>query len=63
MIEIMIERWAGADDTVEFVWSVWRNGHRMQLGGPQPSADAAEREATSFCRTALGTAPDSVTRL
>jgi len=59
----MIERWAGADRTVEYVWSVWRDNHRVHLGGPQPSAEAAEREAKSYCESGLGQAPDTVVHL
>ncbi len=32
MIEIMIERWTNAEGETDFRWSVWAEGHRIQMG-------------------------------
>ncbi len=33
MIEVVIERWSRPDSTTEYRWSVWRDGHRIEMGG------------------------------
>jgi hypothetical protein len=62
-IEIVIERWVNLDKSTDFRWSVWRDGTRLQMGGPHPSLEASEQAATDFCRTSLGRDPDRVERL
>ena len=32
MIEIVIERWTNAEGETGFGWSVWSEGHRIQMG-------------------------------
>ncbi len=64
MIEIIIERWTNADGATDFRWSVWRDGHRIQMGpNAHSSAEAGEREAREFGRRGLGYEPDKLTRL
>ncbi len=63
MIEIMIERWIGSDDSTDHLWSLWRGGSRLQIGNKHDTPEAAEIEARAFCQRALGVEPDRVTRL
>jgi hypothetical protein len=63
MHEVMIERWNNRDGSQDVLWSVWQDGKRVHMGGPLPTADAAEAEARAFCRKALGREPDRVTTL
>jgi len=63
MIEVIVERWTQRTGGTEFRWSVWRDGARVQMGGPHPSADVCEREADEFCRLALGRPADAIERL
>ncbi len=64
MIGIIIERWTNAGGATDFRWSVWRDGHRIQMGpNVHSSAEAGEREALEFCRRGLGCEPDKLTRL
>lgn len=63
MLELMIEQWSNRDGTADFLWSLWQNGERIQMGGPHESADAAEQEAVDLCVRSLGAPPDTVTRL
>lgn len=63
MIEIMIERWTGRDGRTDYLWSLWQEGDRVQIGNKHDSSDDAEKEAIAFCRRALGADPDEVTRL
>jgi len=62
-IEIVIERWVNLDKSTDFRWSVWRDGARLQMGGPHVSLEASEQDATEFCRKSLGRDPDRVERL
>lgn len=63
MLEIMIERWTALDGSIDYRWSVWRDGRRVQMGGPQDTAEAAETAARAFCVEELDRTPDRVTRL
>ena len=63
MIEVMIERWTALDGSVDYRWSVWRDGRRVEMGGPHATADASEAAARQFCRAELGCEPDRLTRL
>jgi len=63
MIEIMIERWTSTDGRTDYLWSLWQQGNRVQIGNKHGSSDEAEKEATAFCRRALGADPDQVTCL
>ncbi len=60
MLEVMIECWDNADGSVDYLWSVWRSGRRVQMGGSFDSAEAAESDARVFCRNALGEEPQRV---
>ncbi len=62
MVEIIVERWSHRDGHVDFLWSVWRDGHRVEMGGPLADAVAAEDGARKYCRQA-GLKVDRVTRL
>ncbi len=63
MIEIIIERWANLDRSVEYLWSVWQEGRRVRMGGPHAAPEPSEAEAHRFCRDALEREADRVTRL
>ncbi len=64
MIEIMIERWTNAKGETAFNWSVWGDGHRIEMGAiTHSSADDCEAQAVEFCWRKLGRKPDRVTRL
>ncbi len=64
MIEIVIERWTNAEGETGFRWSVWDEGHRIQMGENVHSrADDCEVEAVEFCWRKLGRKPDRVIRL
>ncbi len=64
MLEVFIERWCTPDGTVDYRWSVWRDGRRVEMGREaQSSAAASEREARAYCRDALRCEPDRITRL
>ena len=61
MIEIVIERWTNAEGETDFRWSVWGDGHRIQMGENAHSrADDCEAEAVEFCWRKLGRKPDCV---
>ena len=64
MIEMMIERWTGSEGTTDYRWSVWKDGHRIEMGNRAFSnSDDCESEALEFCTKGLGRMPDKVTRL
>jgi hypothetical protein len=63
MIEIVIERWTSLDRSVQYRWSVWHEGRRVHMGGPQVSPEQSEAEAAQFCRQSLEREPDRMTRL
>lgn len=63
MVDVMIERWSAPGGKTDFLWSVWRDGKRVHMGGTCPSADDAETDARLYCRQRLGQEPDAVTRL
>ncbi len=63
MIEVMTERWTNTDGTTDHVWSLWRDGSRLQIGNRHSSAEYAEAEARAYCLQTLGTEPDRMTRL
>jgi len=62
-IDVVIERWGNLDKSTQFRWSIWRDGARVQMGGPHPTAEESEAEAVDYCRRSLGRAPDRVERL
>ncbi len=54
MIEIVIERWTNAEGNTDFLWSVWRDGHRIQMGSNTHStAEDCERKHLSFVGVTL----------
>ena len=64
MIEIVIERWTNFEGETAFNWSVWGEGHRIQMGEiTRRNAEDCEVEAVEFCWRKLGRKPDKVTRL
>ncbi len=63
MIEVMIERWTNHDGSTDHLWSLWRDGSRLQFGDKHDTALAAEVEAIAYCQRVLGVEPDGVTRL
>lgn len=63
MLEVIIERWNDPDGSTDYVWSVWRNGNRIQMSGTYPTSEAAEADAFEFCAETLNGTPDRVTRL
>ena len=63
MIEIIVERWTGLDGQTSYIWTLWRDGRRVEMGAAQPSATEAESEAKAFCLKALGQEADRLTTL
>ncbi len=64
MIELFIERWTGFDGNTEYRWSVWNDGHQIQMGPHSYSGDdECEAEALDFCVRALGREPDKASKL
>lgn len=63
MIEIMIERWSQRDGSVDWHWSIWRDGVRRHMGQAHASAEEAEMDARAACQRLMGSAPDTVTVL
>ncbi len=63
MIEVMIEQWKNLDGSVDYLWSVWRDGTRIHMGGRLDSADDAETDAKAYCVARLGSPPESIVRL
>ncbi len=64
MTEIVIERWTNAEGETAFNWSVWDEGHRIQMGpNPHSTAEDCEAQALEFCWRDLGHKPDKVTQL
>lgn len=63
MIKIIVERWSHLDGRTEHLWSIWRDGKRVAMGGPRPTAEEAEAEAQAACQNGLGRPADSVERL
>ena len=62
-LQAIVERWNNADGSVDYLWSVWQDGRRIQMGGRCASAEAAEGEARAFCVNSLGREPQEVRRL
>jgi hypothetical protein len=62
MIEIIIERWSDPRGAT-FLWSVWRDGRRLEMGEPQADAQASEAAARTWCEQNLRQPPDRVTVL
>lgn len=63
MIEIIVERWTGLDGRTSFIWTLWQDGKRVEMGAAQASAAEAESEAKAFCLKALGQEADRLTAL
>jgi uncharacterized protein YbdZ (MbtH family) len=63
MIEVIIERWTSLKKSTDFRWSVWRDGNRIQMGGPHVTCAESEREALDYCATSLRREPDRIERL
>lgn len=63
MVEVMIEQWKNLDGSVDFLWSVWHDGVRVQMGGAHKSVVDAKAAALAFCESRLGLEPDAVTEL
>ena len=62
-IDVIIERWGNANKSTDFRWSIWRDGARVQMGGPHASAEDSERDAVEFCRKEFQRTPDRIERL
>lgn len=63
MIELIIERWRNLDGSEDFLWSVWREGKRVEMSGRLASAATAESEGRVWCEKTLARAPDRITQL
>ena len=63
MIEIIVERWTGLDGRTSFIWTLWQDGKRVEMGTAQTSAAEAESDAKAFCLKALGQEADRLTAL
>ena len=60
--ELIIERWTNLHQSIDYRWSVWVDGRRVQMGGPHKTADD-KREGQAYCQRSLTKKPDRVTRL
>lgn len=63
MIVVYVERWTGFDGRIEFPWSVWLDGKRVEMGGPFATMELAEAAARLYCRKELGREPGKVKKL
>jgi hypothetical protein len=63
MIELIIERWSDPDGSSHYLWSVWRDGKRLEMSRRIASAEGAETLGRSWCEQTIGSPPDRVTRL
>jgi hypothetical protein len=63
MIELIIERWSNPDGSSHYLWSVWRDGKRVEMSRHIASAEGAEALGRSWCEQTIGRPPDRVTRL
>ena len=63
MIEIIVERWTGLDGQTSYIWTLWQDGKRVEMGAAQASAAEAESDAKAFCLKALGQEADRLTAL
>lgn len=63
MVELIIEHWHSPDGSDHFLWSVWRDGKRVEMGRPTADADAAEQAGGQWCWRVLKSPPDRTTRL
>ena len=43
MLEVIVERWTNPDGSVDFMWSVWQDGNRIQMSGTYPTSEAADQ--------------------
>lgn len=59
----MIEQWNNLDGSVDWLWSVWKDGSRIHMGGAHKDPGTAEAEARSFCRDRYSADPDAVIHL
>ena len=63
MIELVIETWGNLDGSRHYLWSIWRDGNRVEISGRIGSADSAESQGRLWCERNLKQLPDRVTRL
>jgi hypothetical protein len=63
MVELMIEHWSNLDGSSHYLWSIWRDGKRLEMSGRIASAEKAEAEGRAWCEKALARSPDRITRL
>jgi hypothetical protein len=63
VIELIIEKWSNLDGTAHHLWSLWREGKRVEMSGRLATAESAESQGRAWCETNLGRPPDRVTRL
>jgi len=63
MIELMIETWSNLDGSSHYLWSVWREGKRVEMSGPIARPESAESQGLQWCEKNLGRRPDRITRL
>jgi hypothetical protein len=63
MIELIIDSWSNLDGSSHYLWSVWRDGKRVEMSGRIASAESAESLGRAWCEKTVGRPPDRVTRL
>jgi hypothetical protein len=63
MIELIIESWSNLDGSTHYLWSVWRDGKRLEMSGRIASAEVAESLGRTWCETTIGRPPDRISRL
>ena len=62
-MDVMIERWSDPDGSERFLWSVWKEGKRLEVGGRFDSPGAAEAAARQYCQERFGREPERVRQL
>ena len=63
MIELVIETWGNLDGSAYYLWSIWRDGNRVEISGRIANPESAEFQGRLWCEKNLRQLPDRVTRL
>jgi len=63
MVELIVEHWHNPDGSDHYLWSVWRDGKRIEMSGPIANPDSAESQGKTWCERSLRQSPDRTTRL
>ena len=63
MLDVMIECWNNTDGSSDYLWSVWQDGRRLEMGGHFDGKEEAEAAARAYCQATFGRQPDRVRQL